>query len=417
MQAHGSDGPVSQRQPAGVTKLVYEEDARLETTSLMGGSPVTPIRRTDPVPAPMPAIPAVVEKPVTAAPPKKPSWIRGIFKQYGKHIAIAVIGSASYGAFKLYEYRQPYEWSGSVEAHTVSVGSRTGGRVRDVLVREGQEVKAGTVLVQLEAGETEAKKAQAEADLEAATAALQKLQNGARPEELSQASARLEEARASAGKEAGRAAQEQKELARTKWLHSGGAVSTVEEEAKTGAVRVAAGSAAEATARAREAEAALKLLLGGTRPEDLRIAAANVAVARGKLAAINTQIEELAIRAPRDSRVESIVVRPGDMLKENLPAATLLENGELYVRIYVPETQLGQIRVGQTVPITVDSFAQRSFQGRVEHINDLGEFTPRKLTTTEDRASEVFGARVTILEGDSELRAGMAAFIHVPKRR
>ena len=299
----------------------------------------------------------------------------------------------------------------------MSVGSRTGGRVRDVLVREGQEVKAGTVLVQLEAGETEAKKAQAEADLEATTAALQKLQNGARPEELSQASARLEEARASAGKEAGRAAQEQKELARTKWLHSGGAVSTVEEEAKTGAVRVAAGSAAEATARAREAEAALKLLLGGTRPEDLRIAAANVAVSRGKLAAINTQIEELAIRAPRDSRVESIVVRPGDMLKENLPAATLLENGELYVRIYVPETQLGQIRVGQTVPITVDSFAQRSFQGRVEHINDLGEFTPRKLTTTEDRASEVFGARVTILEGDSELRAGMAAFIHVPKRR
>ena len=77
---------------------------------------------------------------------------------------------------------------------------------------------------------------------------------------------------------------------------------------------------------------------------------------------------------------------------------------------------LGQIRVGQNVPITVDSFSKRTFKGRIDHINELGEFTPRKLTTTEDRASEVFGARVALLDGETELRAGMAAFIHVPKR-
>lgn len=370
-----------------------------------------------PVPVTLPVPDQVQRPPVTASPPKpRPNWIVGIVKGNAKLLCLAAAAGVAYTVYSVHEYRQPYEWSGSVEAQSVSIGSRSGGRVKDVLVHEGQEVKAGTIIVQLEAGESEAKKAQAEADVEAASAALQKLQNGARPEELAQATARVEEARAGAGKEAGRAQQEHKDFARTKLLFSGGAVSAAEQESKLGAARAAAGSAAEAIARAREAEAALKLLLGGTRPEDLRIAKANVAVALAKLAAIATQVEELSIRAVRDSRVESITVRPGDILRENVPAATLLEKGQLYVRIYVPETQLGNIRVGQEVPITVDSFSKRTFKGRVDHINELGEFTPRRLTTTEDRASEVFGARVALVDGDTELRAGMAAFIHVPKR-
>jgi multidrug resistance efflux pump len=104
------------------------------------------------------------------------------------------------------------------------------------------------------------------------------------------------------------------------------------------------------------------------------------------------------------------------MLRSDAPAATLLERGELYVRIYVPETQIGKIQVGQQVPISVDSFPKRQFHGRVDHINEVGEYTPRRLITTEDRSSEVFGARIALDDGIDDLRAGMIAFIHVPKR-
>lgn len=359
------------------------------------------------------------QAPVVAPPPKapaKPNAFVAALKKRLPLLTMLALAGGTYGAYQYYEYRQPYEWSGTVEAKVVSVGSRTGGRVKEVLVAEGQDLKAGAVLAVLEPGELDAMKAVAEGELAAAEATYEKLANGARPEELAQASARVAEARAAAVKETGRAAQELKDYSRASTLFTGGAISAAEHESRGAGAKAAQGAAAEASARAREAEAALRLLTGGTRAEDLKVAKANVAVGKAKLASVLQQIEELKIRAPRDSRVESINVRPGDILGPNATAMRVLEKHELYVRIYVPETQIGKIKVGQEVPITVDSFSRRSFRGRVEHINDVGEFTPARLITTEDRANEVFGARVSLIDDTDDLKAGMAAFIHVPKR-
>src|SRR5262249_14937904 len=123
----------------------------------------------------------------------------------------------------------------------------------------------------------------------------------------------------------------------------------------------------------------------------------------------------LTIRSPRAARVETLDLRPGDIVAPNGAAATLLEEDQLYVRIYVPETLIGHIHVGDPVPVTVDSFPGRSFQGVVEHINAVGEYPPRTLQTADERADQVFAARVGLKEGRDELRAGMAAFIQVPK--
>jgi len=95
--------------------------------------------------------------------------------------------------------------------------------------------------------------------------------------------------------------------------------------------------------------------------------------------------------------------------------AKLIEDDQLYVRIYVPETQVGHLSVGQEVPITVDSFPGKSFKGVVEHINNVGEYTPRNLQTSDERADQVFAARIGVRSGLEYLRAGMAAFIRVPK--
>jgi HlyD family secretion protein len=102
-------------------------------------------------------------------------------------------------------------------------------------------------------------------------------------------------------------------------------------------------------------------------------------------------------------------------LAPNATAATLLEPEQLYVRIYVPETHIGKIRVGQTVPVTVDSFPGRSFPGTVEHMNSVGEYSPRNLQTADERADQVFACRIGVGDPSRELRAGMAAFIRVPK--
>lgn len=367
-------------------------------------------------PAPPPPAPDTRTGAAAAQRPGFGSRAGKLLRANARLVTLLVAGGLAYGGYRYFEYRQPYEWSGTVEAKLVSVGSRSGGRVKEIKVEEGQDVKAGAVLVVLEPGEYEALKAIAEGELEAAEATYEKLANGARVEELAQAEARVAEARAAATKAGDQAALEEQELTRTRTLFAGGAVSATEHDLKQGAARMAAGAATEAGARAREAEAALKLLTKGTRPEELRAAKANVAVAKARLANAVAHVEELAIRAPTDARVESITVRPGDILGPNATAARVLEKRELYVRIYVPETQIGKLRVGQEVPITVDSFGHRPFKGKVEHINDVGEYTPTRLVTTEDRANEVFGARVQLLEGTDELKAGMVAFIHVPKR-
>ena len=126
-------------------------------------------------------------------------------------------------------------------------------------------------------------------------------------------------------------------------------------------------------------------------------------------------ISELTIVSPNAARVESLDLRPGDILAPSAAAATLLEDDQLYVRIYVPETRIGMVHIGEEVPISVDSFPGKSFKGVIEHINTVGEYSPRNLQTADERADQVFATRVAVRDGIDQLRAGMAAFITVPK--
>jgi HlyD family secretion protein len=94
---------------------------------------------------------------------------------------------------------------------------------------------------------------------------------------------------------------------------------------------------------------------------------------------------------------------------------TLVEDDQLYVRIYVPETELGHIRVGMTVQIRVDSFPKETFPGVVQHINSVGEYSPRNLQTSDERADQMFATRIGLGDHANRLRAGMAATIEVPR--
>ena len=105
----------------------------------------------------------------------------------------------------------------------------------------------------------------------------------------------------------------------------------------------------------------------GARVEDLRAAAAEVAAAKAHVDQLDVALSELAIRAPNAARVESLDLRPGDILAPNAPAATLLEDGQLYVRIYVPETEIGHVHVDQKVPVSVEDcpLASRATENKI----------------------------------------------------
>src|SRR4029079_10931911 len=122
--------------------------------------------------------------------------------------------------------------------------------------------------------------------------------------------------------------------------------------------------------------------------EDIKAAHDAVDAQQGRLDQVKVMIDELTIKAPAACRVEALDLRPGDIIAPNAAAATLLEDDQLYVRIYVPETLIGKVKVGAQVPVTVDSFPDKRFKGVLEHINAIGEYSPRNLQTADERADQ-----------------------------
>jgi multidrug resistance efflux pump len=364
-------------------------------------------------------------------------------------LALVIAAIGGYVGYEKWRASRPPEWSGTVEARTIDVGSRTGGRVKEVLVREGDHVGPGQPLLVLEPGDLDAQRAMAEAQVEQAQAALDKLRAGARPEEIAQAQARAESAAASlADTKSGPRAEEvraaqarldgaevgvakaQLDVDRARALFASGAVSKAELDAAEASLRLASSQrdAAKATlaelkngaryeqvkqakGRADEARANAELVQAGARVEDLRAAESALKAAKGRLGQIDVLIGELTVKAPLAAQVEALDLRPGDILSPSATAAVLLEDDELYVRVYVPETQLGFVKLGQDVSVFVDSFPGRGFPGRVEHIDMQGQYSPRNLQTADERANQVFAARVAIQGDIGPLRAGMAATV------
>lgn len=367
--------------------------------------------------------------------------------------ALVLVGLGWYGWHRWRLWHAPYEWSGTVEARTISLGSRAGGRVAKVLVKEGDRVKAGDALVELEPGDWPAQLAQAQAQLAIAEATLDKLKAGARPEEIAAAKARAETAQAVLQETTAGARTEEVAAAESRLAAQAVALARAQKDAERLHKLAAAGAAvpadvdnadlavasaaaqrdvlahqldelrhgarreqvAQAVARAAEQRASEQLVASGSRVEDIRVAAAQVQGAQGKVDQIRSMIDELAIKAPAAARVEALDLRPGDLIAPSSTAATLIEDDQLYVRIYVPETELGHVAIGQAVPIAVDSFPGQRFGGVVQHINSVGEYSPRNLQTADERADQVFATRIGITSGADRLRAGMAATIAVPR--
>src|SRR5262249_27659588 len=140
-----------------------------------------------------------------------------------------------------------------------------------------------------------------------------------------------------------------------------------------------------AQGRLAAARAKLDLLNAGTRPEEIAEATANVAEMRGKLRELEANLKEAIVRAPEKAIVEVLAVRKGDLVPPNQPIMRILRADDLWVRVYVPETQLGYIRLQQRAVVTIDSYPERRFQGEVIKIDSESEFTPRNVQSADER--------------------------------
>ncbi len=167
---------------------------------------------------------------------------------------------------------------------------------------------------------------------------------------------------------------------------------------------------AEARADFERVEAQHKLLQAGSRPEDVVVAEARVEEIEAKLHELQVLEHDSTVRAPGRGRIEVLSVRPGDLVRPGSPVVRFLPDDELWVRVFVPETMLGQIRVGQFARIRLDSPTDKLFTGEVRFISATSEFTPRNIQSLDERRQQMFSVRLHLHDAAGAFKAGMAAF-------
>jgi HlyD family secretion protein len=184
-------------------------------------------------------------------------------------------------------------------------------------------------------------------------------------------------------------------------------LSLLEEGARAEDIRMAQAErdrAAAALDAARAAAASVDI-----RQQEVRVAEAAVRETRANAERLATQVAELRVFAPLDATVLTKAAEPGEVIAANKPILLLGDLDHPWIKVYVPETAVGKIRLGDTARVFVDSFPGQAFQGQVTWISDQAEFTPKNIQTAEERVNLVYAVKISIQNAQRRLKAGMPA--------
>jgi len=292
---------------------------------------------------------------------------------------------------------------GNVDLRQIDLPFNDSERIAAVLVQEGDRVTKGQVVARLDTRRLDPQVQEAQAQVAAQQAAVERLHNGSRPQEIAQSSATYDSARA----DADNARRQYERLRNLANVSNGRAASQQDLDNAKAALD-------SADARAVASRKAYDLVAAGPRKEDIAQAEAQLRANEARLALLQQQLADAQLVAPADAVVRSRLMEPGEIASPQKPVLNLAVIDPKWVRAYVPEPDLGKIHPGQTAFITVDSFPDRRFEGWVGFISPVAEFTPKAVETAELRTSLVYEVRVFVKDPADALRLGMPATVTFP---
>ncbi len=337
--------------------------------------------------------------------------------------------------------------TGTIEATQVEVTAKYSGRITALPVREGAIVRLGDPLVRLDDAELRADVVRLEADLRKAKAQLQDLLAGARKEEIEEAKATAARARAQLEDLKAGSRPEELEQARSnlraatatrEWseadfkraeeLLAKGLIAQADRDKARQAYVVALGQEQnareqlrllEAGPREKQVEAAqaqlkaaldhLELLQAGPRSQQVEAARAQVHEAEAALNQAEARWSEMRIVAPISGVVLRKNLEVGETANPGVSILTLIDPKDLWLRAYVPEVEVGRIKVGQSARVSIDAFPNRQFSGRLSEIASEAEFTPKNVQTQKERVNLVFRVKISVENPEGLLKPGLPA--------
>jgi HlyD family secretion protein len=260
-------------------------------------------------------------------------------------------------------------------------------------VAEGDRIAAGQLLLELDPRRQDARIAQAQGEVAQAEAHLSELRNGARAESIEAAQASLARSRAEQ-------LDSERNFQRIAALYQRKQVAIAELDR----ARAARDQASAAT---RNADAQLRELTNGTRPEQLDQASAALDAARGNLAQLQVGREHLSVRAPRAGRVDALPFKPGDQPPAGAEVASLLVGEQPYARVFVPAKQRAGFQVGDSMRVFVEGIEQ-PFAATLSAIRSEASFTPYYALTGDDASRLVYRAELRLQDASAQqLPAGL----------
>ncbi len=290
-------------------------------------------------------------------------------------------------------------WYGTVERERHTLTSPASELITSVLVREGDRVKAGQLLLTLDTTSVQARIAQRRAELAEVQAMQQELIQGPRMESLALAEATRRGTDAAL-------LEAQQRLSRVDQLLQAGAATQADHDQALAARDLAQAALERATQTLTE-------LRNGTRSEQLQQVEARVAAAQARLAIDEKALADLSLFSAHDAVVDSLPWQAGDRVAQGTQLISLLIDDEAFVRVYVPADARDLLSTGQPLSIQPDA-EMPAFLGTIRHIRPQPAFTPYYALNERDRARLMYLTEISLPASHADLPSGMTVEVSLP---
>jgi HlyD family secretion protein len=276
--------------------------------------------------------------------------------------------------------------TGTIEATDVTLSAQAGGVVQRLYVDEGALVHTGDTLLVINDVDWRYQYEQAVAGFDMAEAQYQLAVKGSRTEDVVQAEANYKNAEADK--------KRMEDLWQTK--------SVTDKQLD------------DARTRYTVAQQTWEKMKNGSRPEEIALARARRDQAKAQTASLHKKLEDCIVRAPMNGVVTKRFVEVGELVGNGASLVRLDDLSNMNITIYVSESELPKIVLGQKALVQVDAFRDRTFEGKVVFISPVAEFTPKNIQTNDERTKLVFGVKIKIANPDGTLKAGVPADVTLP---
>jgi HlyD family secretion protein len=303
--------------------------------------------------------------------------------------------------------------SGQAEATEVHVAPEVGGRILEMSIAEGDRVKKGDVVAQLDTRDTDLALRRAQAERSQADAQLRLLLAGARSEDIRQAEAQAAAAAADVAAAQAELAAAETDLQRFERLLE--VDSGSQKQRDDAATRRATARDRVAAARAREAAAreGVVRLRAGSRREEIDAARARVASVDAQIATLEKSKGDATVTAPIGGIVTERLLDSGEIVSPRAPIAVVADLDSAWAEVFVDEPMIPRIKLGQSATVFTDA-GGAGLQGKVSYIASKAEFTPRNVQTAEDRSKLVYRVKIAVDNRNGTLKQGMPVEAEIP---